>query len=296
MLVKAFAKVNLGLFVGNARTDGYHDVHSVVLSVDLFDLVDVEVKDANEKTAEITVEGCDFVRQEKNTAYAAVRNFLTEFNHSDKSVSVKITKNIPVAAGFGGSSADAAGVLFALAKYFGVDINSERMLAVAAKCGSDVAAMTSGGCVEVLGRGEKVKKLSVDTDFNLVLAVGESCSTAKVFAAFDSVVQKTRDDVSSVKEGLKNGDIKRIAAAIKNDLTLPCLTVYPRQKKFICDCEKIVGIAPILSGSGGGVFWLTDNFLESERVCNLLTTKCVKAYICKGVDNGVETVETDLKN
>lgn len=49
MLVKAFAKVNLGLFVGNARTDGYHDVHSVVLSVDLFDLVDVEVKDANEK-------------------------------------------------------------------------------------------------------------------------------------------------------------------------------------------------------------------------------------------------------
>ena len=134
MLVKAFAKVNLGLFVGNARTDGYHDVHSVVLSVDLFDLVDVEVKDANEKTAVITVEGCDFVRQEKNTAYTAVRNFLTEFNHSDKSVSVKITKNIPVAAGFGGSSADAAGVLFALAKYFGVDINSERMLAVAAKC------------------------------------------------------------------------------------------------------------------------------------------------------------------
>lgn len=296
MLVKAFAKVNLGLFVGDSRPDGYHDVHSVILSVNLFDLVDVEVEDAREKKTVITIEGCDFIQPGKNTAYAAVRTFLTEFNHSNKSVSVKITKNIPVSAGFGGSSADAAGVLFALAKYFGVDVNSERMLAVAAECGSDVAAMMSGGCVEVFGRGEKVKKLSVDTDLNLVLAVGEICSTAKVFAAFDNVVQKNRDDVSSVKENLKNGDIKRISATIKNDLTLPCLTLYPKQKKFICDCEKIVGIPPTLSGSGGGVFWLTENIVESERIFNLLTTKGVKSYVCHGVANGVEIVETDLNN
>lgn len=296
MLVKAFAKVNLGLFVGDARSDGYHNVHSVVLSVNLFDLVDVEVEDASEKTAAITIEGCDFVQCEKNTAYVAVSDFLAEFNHSDKSVRVKITKNIPVAAGFGGSSADAAGVLFALAKHFGVDINSERMLAVAAKCGSDVAAMVTGGCVEVFGRGETVRKLFVDADLNLVLAVGEGCSTAKVFAVFDSVVQNNQDCIPAVKEELKNGDIKRIAAMIKNDLTLPCLTVYPRQEKFICDCEKIVGIAPMLSGSGGGVFWLTENVVESERIFNLLTANGVKSYVCHGVANGVEIVETDLKN
>ncbi len=296
MLVKAYAKVNLGLSVGAARDDGYHDLHSVMMSVDLFDLVNVAVRVSADEKNTVTVKGCDFVDEKKNTAYRAAVDFLAEFGIGGKIVDISVTKNIPVAAGFGGSSADAAGVLFALSEIFGVASDGEKTLSVASRAGSDVAAMLVGGCTEICGRGDVVKKMRCRTDFHFVLAVGEKCSTSTVFAAFDAVGVSGDDCVPSVKAAIADGSLKKIVSAVKNDLVLPCIAAYPKQKAFIDACQKVTGVAPTLSGSGGGVFWLTESDEESDEICRLLANQGIFAFACHSTGVGVETVKSDIKD
>lgn len=153
---KAYAKVNLTLDISGVK-DGYHQLDSLVIALNLYDLITVKKRKDGKIRVFSRGEGSEYISEEKNNAYKAAVAFQSEF--SCGGAEINVFKNIPVGAGLGGSSADAAGVLRAMKKLFGVvpsPENERKILAIADKTGSDVRAMYSGGACRMRGRGEYV--------------------------------------------------------------------------------------------------------------------------------------------
>src|SRR3954452_3244816 len=153
---KAYAKLNLGLEVTGKREDGFHDIVSVMHLVDLHDTLTFALADG-----EITVE-CDHpvlaAEGQGNLVWRAAR-LLQETSKADKGAAIELQKRIPLAAGLGGGSSDAAATLRGLSELWGVELPREQMRNLAAMLGSDVPFFLEGEAGLVEGRGEKVTRL-----------------------------------------------------------------------------------------------------------------------------------------
>ena len=151
--LKAYAKINLTLEVLGRRDDGYHDVASIMQTIDLHDTVDLKLSD------EVTVE-CD-VSELENQSNLALRaaHLLRNSAETVAGVHIKIQKNIPMSGGMGGGSSDAAATLVGLNKMWALGMSLEQLSEIAAELGSDVPFLLTGGTAIVLGRGERVRSL-----------------------------------------------------------------------------------------------------------------------------------------
>lgn len=163
MTVNAHAKINWTLHVLGTRPDGYHELESIVLPVELHDVITIE------EDPEITcvTEGCD-VPQEKNLAYLAAVA-LRDATGCTRGARISIRKHIPSGAGLGGGSSDAAAVLNALNEMWDLGLSCDRLCEIAAGIGSDIPALVMGGPVLMEGRGEKVRRI----DAGLLRKLGE---------------------------------------------------------------------------------------------------------------------------
>ena len=156
MRLAAHAKVNLTLEVLGTRPDGYHELRSVVAEIPLHDDVELLDAPAGEVTVEMECDGVEMpcVPPETNLAVRATRA-LREACGVARGVHIRIVKRIPVGAGLGGGSADAAAVLNGLNELWGLQLPKERLCAIGAEVGSDVPALVLGGMVLMEGRGER---------------------------------------------------------------------------------------------------------------------------------------------
>lgn len=185
MTIDAHAKINWTLQVLGSRPDGYHEIRSVVLPIPLHDTVTLE--EDNDISCGMDAE---IVRQEDNLAYRAA-TMLKAVSGFAGGVRIWIEKRIPVGAGLGGGSADAAAVLNGLNEMWGLDLSKDALCEVAARIGSDVPALVLGGAVMMEGRGERVRPLVPaeeetlpDTKRLVVEMSGIEMSTAKVYREF----------------------------------------------------------------------------------------------------------------
>ena len=178
----AHAKINLTLEVLGTRPDGYHDLRSVVLPVPLHDDVDLAPAPA------LSVEMPGGLPPERNLAWKAAEA-LRRATGCRLGARIRIVKRIPMGAGLGGGSADAAAVLNGLNELWGLGLPKARLVALAAEVGSDVPALTFGGPVLMEGRGERVAPLAAGYPLpdlaRLVLRTPPVfVSTPEVFRAF----------------------------------------------------------------------------------------------------------------
>lgn len=153
LTLKAYAKINLTLEVVGRRDDGYHDILSVFQTVDLFDTVTLEASDT------ISLE-CDesSLATDDNLVLKAAR-LLKEASGINAGAHISLKKGIPVSAGLGGGSSDAASVLTGLNKLWGIGLSVDDLTPIAAQVGSDVPYFLTGGTAMVQGRGERVREL-----------------------------------------------------------------------------------------------------------------------------------------
>ena len=181
MKVKVFAKINLTLSVG-AKCGRFHPIDSLVTSVDVSDTVEVMARE--DDAIDLS---CDAdIVTEQNSAYRAAVAFQNAF--ATKGVSISVRKEIPLGAGMGGSSADAAAVVYCMCKLFDVDISSVEVHSLCADLGSDVNFMLRGGFARMRGKGDDITFASAAkrmyfalTTFNVQL------SAADVYYRFDVV-------------------------------------------------------------------------------------------------------------
>jgi 4-diphosphocytidyl-2-C-methyl-D-erythritol kinase len=252
--VRVPAKVNVQLAVGAARPDGFHDLANVFLAVGLYDEVTVT---PSPDGLRVTCDGADADQvplDRTNLAARAAETLAARYGRTPD-VHIHIAKDIPVAGGMAGGSADGAGALLACDALWGTRASREELLDICAGLGSDVPFSLVGGAALGTGRGEKLRLLDVGGTFHWVFAMAErGLSTPAVFREFDRLGEGTDipEPVASqpLLDALAKGDPHALAAAVSNDLQPAALSLFPELADTLAAGLAAGALTALVSGSG----------------------------------------------
>ena len=276
--VRVPAKVNVQLAVGAARPDGFHDLANVFLAVGLYD--EVSVTPADE--LRITCEGpdADQVPLDETNLAARAALVLARRRGIEPAVHIHIAKDIPVAGGMAGGSADGAGALLACNTLWQAGASRAELLAICAELGSDVPFSLVGGAALGTGRGEQLRTLEVGGTFHWVFAMADrGLSTPAVFREFDRLAAglDIPEPVASEEllRALAKGDPDALAAAVSNDLQPAALSLFPELADTLAAGTAAGALAALVSGSGPTTAFLARDAESAAEVAETLRSSGV---------------------
>ena len=240
------AKVNLLLHVGPRRGDGLHELCSLFAAIDLADAVMLEPADADEVV-------CAGVAR-PNLAQAAVELFRAEAAPDLPPLRVVIEKRIPVAAGLGGGSADAAAVLRAANELADAPLDADGLRALGARLGADVPSQVEPRHALVTGAGEGVEPIDLPAMTLLLVPDEAGLSTADVYAQADRLgTSRDRLDPAHARN-VASRPLAELAAALENDLEAAALALRPELGARMDSLRVAGALAARVTGSGPTVF------------------------------------------
>ncbi|MEU2449982.1 4-(cytidine 5'-diphospho)-2-C-methyl-D-erythritol kinase [Streptomyces sp. NPDC012765] len=270
--VRVPAKVNVQLAVGAARPDGFHDLANVFLAVSLFD----EVTAAPADTLSITCEGpdADQVPLDRTNLAARAAEILAARAGIEPDVHLHIAKNIPVAGGMAGGSADGAAALLACDALWGLNTPRAELLDICAELGSDVPFSLVGGAALGTGRGELLTPVGAGT-FHWVFAVADGgLSTPAVFREFDRLTAGTPvpapEASPALLAALASGDPDALGAVLANDLQAAALSLRPQLARTLAAGVDGGALAALVSGSGPTTAFLVADEESAAKVAAAL--------------------------
>ncbi|MDQ1482319.1 MAG: 4-diphosphocytidyl-2-C-methyl-D-erythritol kinase [Actinomycetota bacterium] len=284
--VRVPAKVNLELMVGPPRPDGFHHLATVFQAVGLHD--DVTVEPAEEWGIAINGSYADLVpADETNLAMRAAR-LLAEEAGLDQPVQITIDKDIPVAAGMAGGSADAAGAILACDALWGLSLSKAAMEALAAELGSDVPFALMGGTAMGSGRGDQLAPVLGRGRYAWVFALSDvGLSTPKVYAECDRLRSKERvqepKPSASLMTALRAGDAKAVGRALTNDLQPAAFSLQPALEEVLSTGMENGALGGVVSGSGPTVAFLVADTEAGLDLAVALTASGVAAAVKRAV-------------
>ncbi len=246
--IKVSGKLNLYLDILSTRADGYHEIDTIMQSIDIYDTLRITLAEEN------TV-FCPQINQEKNTAYRAAKLFF-ERTGIKGGVHVDIQKGIPLKAGMGGSSSDAAGLLVALNRIYGEPFDKEALIGIAKEIGADVPFLLFGGCMRCRGIGEKLQTVPNNLDpYYLILRPDGGVDAGTAYQRYDGCGGKN-GNLPLFLEGLEKGDVGLFKTSTANSLEKACIALCPpidHALRYLHEKAKIA----FMTGSGSacvGVF------------------------------------------
>ncbi|MFJ2742674.1 4-(cytidine 5'-diphospho)-2-C-methyl-D-erythritol kinase [Streptomyces sp. NPDC087440] len=282
--VRVPAKVNVQLAVGGVRADGFHPLANVFLAVGLYD--EVTATPAGELRVTCTGPGSQHVPLDATNLAARAAIALAELHGRTPDVHLHIAKDIPVAGGMAGGSADAAGALLACDVLWGTNTPYEQLLAICADLGSDVPFSFVGGAALGVGRGEQLTPLEVGGEFHWVFAVADGgLSTPAVYGEFDRLTEGMRVPEPEASEellaALRTGDATALAASLSNDLQAAALSLRPSLAETLATGVEAGALASLVSGSGPTTAFLAKDAEGAARVAQALLASgtCVAARV-----------------
>ncbi len=273
--------------MGGARPDGFHDLANVFLAVGLYD--EVTATPADE--LRITCAGADAGQVPLDrTNLAARAAFALAAHHGLEpapAVHLHIAKDIPVAGGMAGGSADAAGALAACDALWGLNTPRAELLDICAELGSDVPFALVGGAALGTGRGERLRLLDVGGTFSWVFAVADGgLSTPAVYREFDrlnegrtvpkSVPEPVSESVpepvaaQELLDALAKGDATALADTLSNDLQPAALSLFPSLADTLAAGRSAGALAALVSGSGPTTAFLVRDAESARTVAEAL--------------------------
>jgi len=265
--LRALAKINLGLKVLNRRPDGYHELRTVFQTVSLADTIEVEFGPG--RRTSITVSGN--VEIPNNLVGRAARLVL-EATRATGQLTVRLTKRIPVGAGLGGGSSDAAAILLGLPVLAGKVIPLPRLIELAGQLGSDVPFFLLGGRAVALGRGTELYPLPEDGAVRALLVVPEmEIPTAEAYAALGRTL--TSPPPENMMSSFQSWVWQQLQAsrsgvafpAGENDFEPAVFARYPRLGALKRRLEKLGAKPAMLSGSGSALFGIFASLDDYRR-------------------------------
>ena len=299
MKIKSYAKINLALDVLGVREDGYHRLETVMQKTGLADDITIRwqgelggqrMAAKPETEAQPALEIClnpgkpYLPSGDKNLAYRAAM-LMAEKAGANGRLTIDIEKNVPVAAGLGGGSANAAAVIVALNKLWKMRLNTWQLCELGEKLGADVPFLvlvhnTRYRCAFCEETGEKLTALRHGLRKHIVLAKPSfGVSTKEVFTGLDSCEIHARPDMQALIEGLKTEEDDRILPAMANVLEEYTLAHYSRVRELKEKMQSTEGARQVLmSGSGPTVFAIYDTYAEAKSACLSLRKQGYEAY------------------
>lgn len=290
LLIPAYAKVNLCLAVRGRRPDGYHEIDSVVVAIDWHDLVGVAAAPAPATTVRLRVCGDGAAALDED-------NLASRAAHAVAAVAgplraeLWLDKRVPIAAGLGGGSADAAGVLRACAALArdgrlggGAPeaLTADALPAIAAGLGSDVPVLLEPGAHRVRGRGERVERLGTP-ELHLAVAIAGSSSTAATYAAVRGPDLEGAERPEEVAAALTAG-LPVPAAAMGSGLEAAAIRAGPVLGERLRSLRAVTpGVAWHLTGSGGAAFAVAASASEAAALAGWARASGFPARACRTV-------------
>lgn len=274
--IKAYAKINLGLDVLGTLPNGYHQVKMIMQTVGIWDELTLE------KAAEgivIATDSRELPTDENNIIYKAARLMQEEFGLPG-GIRVSLQKNIPVAAGMAGGSADAAAVMKAMNMLYELELSEERLRELGVRIGADVPYCIMGGTALAEGIGEKLTMLPAAPRCVLVVAKPDlNVSTKDVYTALDAMADYPHPDIDGMAAAIKAGDLTGVTARLGNVLELVTAKQCPPVIEIRRMMDSHGAMGSLMSGSGPTVFGIFGDRAEAEKLAGLLRETdafCVK--------------------
>ena len=261
--LKAPAKINLFLEILGKRNDGYHEIETVMQEIDLVDNLQFE---EIQEGVRLNCNDKNIPSDENNLVCKAANLILNECGIR-KGVLISLEKNIPVGAGLGGGSSDAAATLKALNLLWKIGLNDAELMEFAAKLGSDIPFFIKGKTALCSGRGEKITPIEVKSEMNyLVIFPHINISTATIYRNLKIDLTKKIIDVSFFLNALKHPKVAGISKLLFNRLEEVVFTTYPDllDVKKALDHFDFCGLS--VSGSGSAFFGLCKDKQQAEAI------------------------------
>jgi 4-diphosphocytidyl-2-C-methyl-D-erythritol kinase len=283
---RAAAKVNLGLYVGPLRDDGYHEVISVLQSIAIWDELEVEVVPEG---LGLEVEGGGLPPDETNLVLVAARE-LARRSRDLPGARFRLRKGIPVSAGLGGGSADGAAALIALDRLWGLHLPAVNLQTMAAEVGADVPFCIVGGTRVATGRGEKVREVPGKTTWWVVGIDHERLATQQVYDHFDQM--KLAADLdgrwpAALLDALAAGDLEQLGATLHNDLEAAAFDLLPGLAAAKPRLVEAGALGAVMSGSGPTMLGLCRDEEHAARVARAARTAFARVEVARGPVPGV---------
>lgn len=263
------AKLNLFLRVVGKRSDGYHEIETVFHGIGLSDDIVITPTDTGTTEVDMALEppltGV-LPALEDNLVWRAARQ-LVDLGALSAGVRIEITKRIPMGAGLGGGSGNAAGVLVLLNELWEAEHDEPRLLDIAGELGADVPYCIGGGTVLATGRGEKLTRLPAPEEMWFVLGfTATHLSTRDVYNRWDETESPPGLGSAPLVLALGAGAITEVAGLLHNDLEPPAFEMIPglqNKKQSLLDAGAL---GALLSGSGPTLYGVATDRTHAERI------------------------------
>ena len=277
MRLTARAKINWTLDIVGQRTDGYHLMDMLMQPVTLADTI--TLMPADEIT--LTTGGSPLLpADEKHLSYRAAVA-LKQHTGYPGGAAIHVEKHIPVGAGMGGGSADAAGVLIGLNKLWGLNLPLSELEAIGLRLGADVPFCIRGGLTRTTGIGEVMEDLPCSHLWPLVVIQPcEGLSTKEIFTAYHEGVVDVRPDNDAAALALSSGDANALSAAMANVMQPVSEARRPGIHEAICALEEQGAFAARMTGSGSAVFGAFTDEATAAKAYEALRPRWERTFLC----------------
>jgi 4-diphosphocytidyl-2-C-methyl-D-erythritol kinase len=287
VVVQARAKVNLGLEVLGRRADGYHELRSVMWAIDLADRVTLETNDRGSIALECAAP--DVPRTPDNLAWRAAELVRRETGATD-GLRIRIEKRIPVAAGLGGGSTDAAAVLAGLGRVGSRPVGPRRLRAMAVALGMDVPFFLGRSPALASARGEALRSVRASTELALVLVnPGFPLATREVYARLEPADWGDGRRVATLVTALRRG-AEAVAATVTNGLERAAARLWPGLADVKAALLEAGCLAALMSGSGPTVLGIAPSHRAALRIRDALGTRPWRLWVARTVTGPALTI------
>lgn len=279
---KARAKINLALDVCRRLENGYHEIRTVMQTVDIFD--ELEFKTRNDPDIILSVNSRDYLGDLENNLIFRAAKLMKQQYGIYHGVEIRLKKNIPVAAGMAGGSTDAAVTMIALNEMYELGLTREQLMEQAVRLGADIPFCIMGGTALAEGIGEKLSPLPAPPSASLLIVRPPvMVPTQWVYERLELGTLDRHPDIDGMIEALKQGDLKGITNRMENVME----TVTEKKYPIITDIKKMMlgngAMKAVMSGSGPSIFGV---FLEEAAaraaavyIDQTLRTKGINAQV-----------------
>jgi len=276
---RAYAKINLTLDVFAKRPDAYHEVSMIMQSIELSDLIWLDSTSSPGIQLDASVSHIPL--DDRNLAVVAARRFC-DFSRITPGLMIRIEKHIPVAAGLGGGSADAAAVLRGLNRLFNTQLSVQQLEQIGASIGSDVPFCVRGGCAVARGRGERLESVKHQMKPWVVLVrPNVYVSTADVYRSLTSADYSHEDDAPKMIRALQSNNLDQVIGQVSNQLSAQTFRLFPEVEQIQLRMQHLAEGPVFMSGSGPTLYTLVHNQAAAQRLYNACRGFTREVYLCR---------------
>jgi len=281
--VDAFAKINLFLAVTGKRPDGYHELVSVMQSLELCDRISICKSNTGNNPVQLEIDNPYLPTGDKNLVVKAAKLLVKEYGLNEP-IKIRLNKHIPVGAGLGGGSSDAAATMHGINQLFGLGISFNKLIELGKTIGADVPFCLMGGTALAKGIGEILTPLAPLPSCYVVLAcLPVHVSTRAIFKCLGPQFQSL--DIGGFMAAYEAQDVAAVAKNFKNTFTPITSEIHPQISTVISELQNLGAMGACMTGTGATVFAYFNSGNNAKKARNILKQqyKDIRIFVTRSI-------------